>query len=43
MSDSGMLRRVREGAVQTAQHYTLSNVADLYLNDFQELLCERFV
>jgi glycosyltransferase involved in cell wall biosynthesis len=38
MSNGGMLRTVREQAFRTAQRFSLPNVADLYLNDFEEVL-----
>jgi glycosyltransferase involved in cell wall biosynthesis len=38
MSDGGMLRKVREDAFRTAQRFSLSNIADLYMNDFEEVI-----
>jgi len=40
MSDGGMLRKVAEDAFRTAQRYVLPNIANLYLNDFQELVSQ---
>jgi hypothetical protein len=37
-SDGGMLTKMREGAVGTAQRFSLSNIAALYMNDFEEVL-----
>jgi glycosyltransferase involved in cell wall biosynthesis len=37
-SDGGMLTKMREGAVRTAQRFSLSNIAALYMNDFEEVL-----
>jgi len=37
-SDAGMLRTVRENAFQTAQRFSLTNIAGLYMNDFEEVV-----
>jgi glycosyltransferase involved in cell wall biosynthesis len=40
MSNGSLLRKVREQAFRTAQRFSLANVADLYLNDFEEVLSQ---
>ena len=38
LDNESVLTKVRDDAFRTAQRYALPNIADLYLNDFQELV-----